>query len=161
MIPITSLQNATVKETVRLRESRIRQSSGLFLIDGARELRRALHAGVRLTELFVCPQRCRNREAQTLFDDLLPQIEQARQRDSALRLYEVTPKVLAKLAFGDRDEGFVAVAQMPDASLSTFASRLTEPRSLMSISTSSSIGTSNLKDNAPTESLLLGVLEGV
>ncbi len=161
MISITSLQNATVKETVRLRESRIRQSSGLFLIDGARELRRALHAGVRLTELFVCPQRCRNREAQTLLDDLLPQLEQARQRDSALRLYEVTPEVLAKLAFGDRDEGFVAVAQMPDTSLSTFTSRLTRSNTLMDISTLPSVGTSIPKDNASAEPLLLGVLEGV
>lgn len=155
MIPLTSLQNTAVKEAMRLRESRIRHSSGRFLIDGARELRRALELGVRLAELFVCPGRCRNAEAKSLLDDWLPRLERERQTDSTLRLYEVTPEVLAKLSFGDRDEGFVAVAHMPDASLSTFAARLTASTLLTdSLSTASRLIPSE-------EPLLIGVLESV
>ena len=55
MTTITSLQNQHVKDAVRLRDGRHRQKQGRILIDGARELARALEAGVPLLEVFVSP----------------------------------------------------------------------------------------------------------
>lgn len=67
--PITSLQNPQVKRLVRLRNRRERERDGVMLIEGARELMRAESAGVRVDELFVCPELF-SPEAYDLFPDL-------------------------------------------------------------------------------------------
>ncbi len=61
---ITSLQNPRVKDAVRLRDRRHREKQGRILIDGARELRRAIAAGVKLLEVFVCEPLCHSDDAQ-------------------------------------------------------------------------------------------------
>ncbi|TSA86370.1 RNA methyltransferase [Deinococcus detaillensis] len=54
--PIASLQNPQLKRLVRLRDRRERLREGVFLIEGARELSRALQAGVLLEQVFTCPE---------------------------------------------------------------------------------------------------------
>ena len=51
---LTSLANPRVKAAAALRDRRDRDRTGLTLIDGARELRRALDGGVEVVEAFVC-----------------------------------------------------------------------------------------------------------
>jgi len=51
---ITSRQNPRVKDAVRLRTGRGRQRQGRFLVDGPREIVRAVAAGIRCVEAFVC-----------------------------------------------------------------------------------------------------------
>jgi TrmH family RNA methyltransferase len=63
MSTITSLHNPHVRSAVRLRDRRHRQRHGRILIDGARELGRALAAGVRLVEVFICPALCQSGDA--------------------------------------------------------------------------------------------------
>lgn len=99
---ITSAQNPRVKLAAKLRDRRARQQQGRFPIDGARELRRALESGVRPDETFVCFESCQGADAQVALDWL--------QRHGC-RLIEVTPEVLAKLAYGDRNDGIVAIAK--------------------------------------------------
>ncbi|HEX7002596.1 MAG TPA: RNA methyltransferase [Trueperaceae bacterium] len=53
---IDSPKNANVKELLRLRERRARDRSERFLIEGAREVERALTAGVPLLEVLVAPE---------------------------------------------------------------------------------------------------------
>ncbi len=53
---IASLQNPQLKRLVRLRDRRERLREGVFLIEGARELARALQAGVTLEQLYSCPE---------------------------------------------------------------------------------------------------------
>ena len=55
-----------MKDAVRLRDRRHREKQGRILIDGARELRRAIGAGVRLVEAFVCEPLCQSDDAQRL-----------------------------------------------------------------------------------------------
>ena len=105
---ITSLQNPHVKDAVKLRERRQRLKQGRILIDGARELSRAAAAGVELVEVFVCEPLCRSADAQAA----LAFVEQS----AAVRL-DVTEQVFAKLAFGDRAEGVLAVAKTPRRNL--------------------------------------------
>ena len=50
LAPLTSLANPRVKAATALRERRERDQTGLTLIDGARELRRALDAGAVIVE---------------------------------------------------------------------------------------------------------------
>ena len=52
---ITSLQNPRLKRLVRLRERRARDEEGRFLVEGYREVRRALEKGVRPEEVYFSP----------------------------------------------------------------------------------------------------------
>ncbi|GGK32783.1 rRNA methyltransferase [Deinococcus malanensis] len=52
---ITSLQNPHVKRLVRLRNRREREEHGVILIEGARELARAVQGGVTPHTLYSCP----------------------------------------------------------------------------------------------------------
>jgi len=105
---ITSLQNPHVKNAVKLRERRRREEQGRTVIDGARELRRAIAAGVRLVEVFVCEPLCRSGEAQ----HVLPTLP-----DTGTAVYWVNEPVFEKLAFGERCEGLLGVAAVPETTL--------------------------------------------
>ncbi len=104
---ITSMHNPRVKRAIRLRDHRQRRKEGLILIDGVRELARAIAAGVAVREVFVCPELCGSAEARRLLE-ILP--------GSAERL-DVSEAVFAKLAFGQRAEGLVGVAAVPQSRL--------------------------------------------
>ena len=53
---ITSLQNPRVKQLVKLRDRRDRDEAGLFLVEGYREVRRALEKNLQLNELYFSPE---------------------------------------------------------------------------------------------------------
>jgi len=108
MSTITSLHNPHVRSAVRLRDRRHRERHGRILIDGARELGRALAAGVRLVEVFVCRPLCQSEEARRALAALA---------DSPAKVLEVTEAVFEKLAFGDRTEGVLGVAETPALAL--------------------------------------------
>lgn len=100
---ITSRQNPRIKEAVRLRERRQRERSGLCLVDGAREIARALQAGVLCPVAFVCDELVTTPEARDAREAL---------RRAAAEVLCVTPDVYRKIAFGERDDGLVIVAQV-------------------------------------------------
>jgi len=105
---LTSPANPRIKTVTRLRERRERESTGLTLIDGARELRRALDAGVEIIEAFVCEPLLAGEDARAALDGL---------RDGRVQMTTTSPEAFAKLAFGDRAEGFVAVIRAPSLGL--------------------------------------------
>lgn len=108
--PLTSPQNARVKHAVRLRQARARREAGQTRIDGARELLRALDAGLRPDPLFVFEERVRGDEAR----------EVVRRVDAGQgELQPVNEAVYAKLQWGDRDEGLAAVVTWSPGSLHT------------------------------------------
>lgn len=102
---ITSPHNPRVKQAARLRDHDERRKERRILIDGAREILRALAAGVKLHELFVCRELCRSAEAQRLLEALPV---------AGAEVFEVSERVFARLAFGQRSEGVVAVAAVPE-----------------------------------------------
>jgi TrmH family RNA methyltransferase len=105
---ITSSHNIRVKDTVRLRTARQRKKQSHFVIDGVREVARAIEGGVRLIDVFVCEALCHGEECRQLLDML---------ERSGAALWDVPPEVFEKLAFGQRAEGVVAVAQTPQRPL--------------------------------------------
>ncbi|MBN2473666.1 MAG: RNA methyltransferase [Pirellulales bacterium] len=105
---ITSRQNPRVKNAVRLRDRRHREKQGRILIDGARELSRAMAAGVALQEVFVCEPLCGGEACRRLLV-LLPECR--------AEILHVTEPVFEKLAFGSRAEGVLGVAEMPRPTL--------------------------------------------
>ncbi len=109
---ITSPKNPRVKDVVRLRHGRHRSRQGRILIDGARELSRAIGAGVRLLEVFVCEELCTSDEERGLL---------ARLPDCNAERLHVSRQVFEKLAFGDRAEGLLGVAETPQTTLDDIA----------------------------------------
>ena len=109
---ITSRQNQRVKNAVKLRDRRAREKQNRTLIDGARELGRALRAGVELLEVFVCEPLCSDEARQ----NVLMQLDST----EAIVSY-VTAEVFEKLAFGERAEGVVGVVSTPAPALSDLA----------------------------------------
>ena len=105
---ITSLHNPYVKLVARLRDHRQRRKAHLIVINGARELSRAIAAGVPLREIFVCPELCRGEEARRLLE-ILP--------GTGGQRLDVTEAVFARLAFGQRSEGIVGIAAVPQRRL--------------------------------------------
>jgi len=109
---ITSPQNPRVKAAVRLRERRHREKQGRILIDGARELARAIEAGMRLVEVFVCRPLCQSDDARQVLAAI---------SDCGAEVLDVPEPVFSKLAFGDRAEGVLGVAEMPRPTLDAIA----------------------------------------
>jgi len=68
MLPkiITSLHNQRVKDAAKLRERRQREKQGRTLIDGAREIARAIDAEVELAEAFVCEPLCSSADCRSV-----------------------------------------------------------------------------------------------
>lgn len=109
---ITSIQNPRVKQAARLREPRQRQKQQRIIIDGAREVSRAIAGGVRLVEVYLCPK--------LLAGEKATQLDQALAATGA-ELIEVNEAVFSKLAFGERAEGVVAIAETPQRRLADLA----------------------------------------
>jgi len=103
---IESLDNPKVKEAVRLRDRRTRERSGRFLVEGAREISRALDAGHRPDLLFVEEARAGTRGAEIV----------ERAAATGARVLAVTAAVYAKIAVREDGEGLLAVLPIPDAS---------------------------------------------
>ncbi len=93
-VRIDSPSNPRVKALVRLRTRRRRDREGRFLIEGAREVRRALDAGVDVEALYLCP-------------DLGSEPE--RWDDADVEVVELGSAAFEKIAYG-RD-GVLAVAR--------------------------------------------------
>ncbi|MHB8970440.1 MAG: TrmH family RNA methyltransferase [Pirellulaceae bacterium] len=108
MLTIHSLQNPRVKQALRLRDRRGRQQQARIIVDGWRETCCALRGSATPLELFVCEPLLTGEQ----FQQLLAQ-SSARGVDPTL----VTREVFEKLAFGDRGEGVVLVADLPHMSL--------------------------------------------
>jgi TrmH family RNA methyltransferase len=89
---ITSPDNARVKDVLRLRRSRERRAAGLFIAEGRREVERAIAAGLTVTETFVAPE--------LIAGWPHPHTE-------------VSPRVLAKMAYRAEPEGVLAIVEPP------------------------------------------------
>lgn len=125
---ISSLQNPHIKEIVRLRQSRKRRQAGKCLIDGRREVERALASGFPVTEIFYAPELLREETLEWI----------AAQEKTSLEWMAVSPTVFEKIAYGEREDGILAVANTVERTLEEMLSTL------------------------PTDSVpLIGILEGV
>lgn len=101
---ITSLHNPRIKLALQLRRSRGRKQQNRIIIDGVREIERALQCGVALEEVFYCPEDLHAATCESLLTLCCGQ---------GVFAAEVSSSVLAKLAYGQRAEGIVATARRP------------------------------------------------
>lgn len=109
---ISSVQNARVKEAIHLRERRERDKTGLFLIEGYRELLRAVDANRPIKQLFICPQLFLGSNEEVL-------IERIKTRGA--QVFVCSEAVFQKLSYRDRPDGLIAIAPQQHLSLQELA----------------------------------------
>ncbi|MBO6606312.1 RNA methyltransferase [Psychroserpens sp.] len=96
---ITSTQNPLVKQILVLKEkSRERRKSGLFVIEGQRELQLAVQANYKVEKVLFYPELISEASVNNLVDGNVEYIE-------------ISKEVFQKLAHRDTTEGLIALAQ--------------------------------------------------
>ena len=98
---ISSLQNPRVKQLVKLRDRRPRDEAGVFLVEGYREIRRALEKRVALQEVYFSPEWFLGENEPALL---------AEAEAAGAQLFELTKDAFAKVAYRERPDGLLAVA---------------------------------------------------
>ncbi len=101
MIRVTSVQNPRVKQAVRLRERAHREAEGLLLIEGYREVRRALDNGIRPVVFFSCPELFLGENEGALL---------AAASAAGAEMIACDERVFRKMAYRDRPDGLLAIA---------------------------------------------------
>jgi TrmH family RNA methyltransferase len=92
---ITSDQNIRVKKLLKLKEkSRERKKTGLFLIDGAREIKEAIAGGLIIEELYICSE--------------------LSNENFNLETTELSLEIFKKVCYKEKPDGCLAVASRPD-----------------------------------------------
>jgi TrmH family RNA methyltransferase len=102
---ITSLQNSRLKALAKLHDAKHRKRERLVLVDGQREILQAILGGVEIVELWFDPERV---DVERWLS------ENVRGKSSVGVTQPATAEVLERLQYGDRNEGMVAVAKLPD-----------------------------------------------
>lgn len=119
---IQSRKNPRVLQLVALREQRkAREQSGLFVIEGMRELERALACKIEIVELYICPELLRNESAHKI-------VEQAR-GNAQIEIVELSSSAMEKASYRENPEGLIAVAKTRSHQLSNLRSPLSTPHS--------------------------------
>ena len=98
---ITSLHNPKVKEAIHLRERHERDKTGLFLIEGFREILRACDAGWKMNDLFICPELFLGSNETLLIERILSR---------GTRVLTCSEKVFQKMSYRDRPDGLLVIA---------------------------------------------------
>lgn len=111
VIEITSMQNPKVKMALGLRDRRDRDKSGLFLIEGFREITRALQGNVLIEQVFFSEPLFLGHNEPALLDQL--------QKKGAV-LFSCKETVFEKISYRDRPDGLVVIARQMNVSFENF-----------------------------------------
>ena len=141
---ITSSQNPKIKNVLRLRERKHRLRQQRTLVDGVREIQRAILGGFLPLEVYVQANLFSDHSLQTPeVSSLLQQLQQAN-----VPIWQVAERPFEKIAYGNRDEGLVAVVQVPDRQLDELATILDLP-------------SSNESATSNAQSKIIGIIERI
>ncbi|MCB1073536.1 MAG: RNA methyltransferase [Chlamydiales bacterium] len=119
MLKITSLQNPKIKQVVKLRDKRERDHTQSFLIEGYRELSRAVKGGVPLVSLFCSPDHFLGSNENALIQEI---------QGGGVEAFEVNKGVFEKISYRDRPDGLLAVASQTHLALKDLDYKLTNER---------------------------------
>jgi RNA methyltransferase, TrmH family len=110
---VTSLQNPLVRKVLSLRvKSRERRATGLFVLEGERELLMAVRGGYAIETFIFCPDILHGR-------DIGPVRKSLHAGTSSL---EVSGEVYSKMAYRGNTQGIMAIARCRDHSLESLPS---------------------------------------
>ena len=112
---LTSLQNPRVKEVVKLRERRYRDESQKYVIEGYREIERALRGRVPFITFFYSKELFLGSNEMALIEKM---------KSNRVEILEVSKAIFAKLSYRDRPDGLIGVAEQTHLSLSNIEEKL-------------------------------------
>lgn len=105
MMEITSTQNSKVKLAVKLRDRRSRDKNHLFLIEGYREISRAMQKPVKMQSLLFCSDLFLGDNEMSLIKEI---------EENGAEIFKCTKEVFEKVSYRDRPDGLLVIApQMP------------------------------------------------
>jgi TrmH family RNA methyltransferase len=119
---ITSSQNPKFKKALSLAERRDRKKEKKFLIEGFREITRAVLGKKNLLELWICPELFLGTQERAL-------IEQVKQ--SGAEIFEIPEALFSKLSYRDRPDGLVAVAPFFHLSLEEIHQKIAHKKNVL------------------------------
>lgn len=105
---LTSVHNPQIKQILHLRDRHARDQTGLFLIEGYREILRAVDADWKIDQLFTCPELFLGSNEPALIQQIASQGSQ---------IITTSEKVFQKISYRDRPDGLLAVAPQKRLSL--------------------------------------------
>ncbi len=107
-LPISSLANSRIKDLVRLRQRGRRAGRSVMIVEESLVIARGLAAGLSVREVYFCHDNL-DADEQRLLNRLLglPQVA----------AFELTRPVMAKVAYRDRPQGLLVVADRPVTAL--------------------------------------------
>lgn len=111
-VAITSPQNQRVKDLIKLEKRAARELRRVTLVEGVREVSRALDAGISPVEAYICPELATDPELQ-------PALRKLEELDAARRttLYTITPEIYAKIAVREESGGVILVIRYRSTAL--------------------------------------------
>jgi TrmH family RNA methyltransferase len=101
---IDSVQNSEIKLLSRLKERRIRQREGRFIIEGAREILRAMQADLDIMQMYHC--------SELLSDDSRHTLQQWQGETT-----ELSRAAFEKISHRENPDGLIVVALLPQRHL--------------------------------------------
>jgi TrmH family RNA methyltransferase len=98
--PINSSTNPRIRNILKLQaNSRDRLKQNLFLIEGYREISRAMISGIEIKELYTCPDLDRQGRSEELY-----------RQDNNILVFEVSKAAFARIAYREGSDGLIALA---------------------------------------------------
>ena len=113
---LTSLQNARIKNILKLNNRRQRDAQQRTIVEGIREISCALRCGILPYEAYVCPELITTEEATAVWQQL-----EALEKTTELALFTVTPEIFAKAAYRGQSGGILIQIPYLKHSLSTLS----------------------------------------
>ena len=104
MLKLTSPQNPRIKDVLKLAKHAERDARRVTVVEGLREISRALAHNIVPLEAYICPPLAQSDEAVRLIHKL-----QAYAQQQQTELFEVTPAIFAKLAYRENTDGVLLV----------------------------------------------------
>jgi len=112
---ITSLQNPLIKDAFLLKEkSKARKKSGLFIIEGQREVSLAIKGGYKIETILFLP-------------DLISESQIIELTNQQINIIEISKEVYQKLAYRETTEGVIAIAKSKEFSLNNLSFKTKNP----------------------------------
>jgi RNA methyltransferase, TrmH family len=98
---LTSIHNPQVKQVIHLRDRHERDKTGVFLIEGYREILRAADAGWKIDKLLTCSELFLGSNEPTLIHRIASR---------GTPIITTSEKVFQKISYRDRPDGLIAIA---------------------------------------------------
>lgn len=108
---LSSMQNPRIKQLVKLRDRSEREETDKFLIEGYRELLRAVDSNFPIDTLFICPELFLGSNEKFLIE---------RMQIKGIQVINCTKPVFEKISYRDRPDGLIGLAPQRHLALNDF-----------------------------------------